>query len=162
KRYREYLSKDGEILLSKSRSAREYFVHTFGEAFCIERRTDFHIIIEINENVAGRKLRATFLSHALGILRFCSPSPSANAAGPLFERLIVVTAGIKNFRAVKTEIHEIQSNVHQPGPLHCIGTNKRDIIIAQHLDKFRRGKTCMPNLNGVPQGTSRVRLHCRS
>ena len=102
---------------------REKFAYFCGEGLGVKGCADFCVVVEINEDVALRFLRAFFFDDAFGVFRFASACPVLDARCPLIQGWLVVAAGIQTFRAMQTAVHEIGRDVHQTRPLHCVGAN---------------------------------------
>jgi hypothetical protein len=69
------------------------------EGDCIERRTDFPVIVEVYEHVATAAARCG-TADALRTAWLAARSPRADLPGPFVERRITVAAGIRFFRLV--------------------------------------------------------------
>jgi len=133
-------------------------VHARHEALGVDRRPHLRIVVEIDEHVAAAALGSGLAERTLGIGRFSSTRPGGGAHGPGVERSVVVAAGIEHLRTVQPAIDEVRSEIHEPRPLHRVGTDERNTVHAQVIDEGRRYEALVAYLQGVAQSAFCVDL----
>ena len=117
----------------------------------VERRSHFHIIIEVNVDIARRPLRRGG-ADAVFRGRVAALGPAADSPRPIGQSLVSVSAGIELFGPVKADVDEVGGHVAQLRPLAAgVGDDRGDVMLPKQRDELRRGEAVVPDFHRVPQ-----------
>ena len=107
-----------------------FHTQPFGQTNRVERRVNFGVIVEIDEDRAILSIRFDRADHScIGRLR--APPPKLDSLRPPLQFVVGVTADIELLGTVQTDVHKIRREILAVGPfLSGIGENEGDVVLS--------------------------------
>src|SRR5690606_3911583 len=125
----------------------------------VVRRANLAVVVEEYIHVARPAARCAPARTAPRVPRLPPRAPDSDAARPLLERVVVVTAGVDLLGAVQPCVHEVGRDVLRVWPLRArIGEDEREIVLPQQLDERLVEEAVVAELERVPDRAVRQRL----
>ena len=129
-----------------------------GETPGIERRADFCIVIEEDEDIPTGQARSGSVDDTSRIGRLAARRPCRHPVSPEVERRLVVAAGIQHFRAVETAVDEIGGDVHQPRPSDRVGADEGYVVGTKEVYELGGNKARVADFDRMPERAEHVRF----